>query len=165
MVGKKIRVFYHGMKRQCNGCFSLGHMKWECQNKPVNWMGYVHTLRDSGKFEKEMFGDWLVEKKTAEKTNKGEDLRDLLRNPDKLKRALQSFLGGEESRRMSNDMSQDEEEGSGRKRERNQGRSNAPRNQQRRHGNGNQSRGGRNYNNEETNNKKYNGGNGRGRRN
>jgi hypothetical protein len=59
MFGKKIRVFYHGMPHQCNGCYQLGHMKSECTNEKQNWKTYVNQLRDSGKFEKYLFGSWL----------------------------------------------------------------------------------------------------------
>lgn len=50
------------MRRQCNGCFKIGHSKWACTETKKNWRGYVTRLADSGKFRKEMFGSWIRER-------------------------------------------------------------------------------------------------------
>ncbi len=96
MFGKKIRVFYHGMPRQCNGCYQLGHMKWECTNDKLNWKAYVLQMRDSGKYEKHLFGSWLEERPQppSEEPVKPKDLRDLLdlKSPTDVKKALASYL-------------------------------------------------------------------------
>ncbi len=54
------------MPRQCNGCYKLGHMKWECTQEKLNWRGYVLEMKETGKFEKSLFGSWLDEKPMEE---------------------------------------------------------------------------------------------------
>jgi len=87
--GKKLRIYHHGIKTQCNGCYGLGHGKWNCKEEHTNWRGYVDRLFQSGKFTKEMFGSWL---EGPPKQNKDEeDLREMLRNPNKLKQMITLF--------------------------------------------------------------------------
>ncbi len=95
------------MQRQCNGCFKLGHLKWECKNEKMNWKGYVDLLRSTGNFEDVLFGSWLEPKKDDDERKKAEDpkekpkekprtpsgdLRDLLDNPENLKKAMAAFI-------------------------------------------------------------------------
>jgi hypothetical protein len=91
MFGKKVRIFHHGMPRQCNGCFEIGHLKWECKNQKMNWQAYVQKMKNSGKFQKELFGSWLDEKPIPGKPAEG-DLRNLLNDPQNLRKALEEFL-------------------------------------------------------------------------
>jgi hypothetical protein len=144
MYGKKVRIFYPGMKIQCNACYGVGHMKRECKNERVGWMGYVSKLKDSGKFEATMFGSWLEEKPMQEKEKKKEtsegDLRTLLDNPGSLQRALADFLhnrgGRRDSYRGQRDRSNEDERNRGRggknaRRGRNQSRNQGQRYQDR----------------------------------
>jgi hypothetical protein len=97
MYGKKVRIFYHGMPRQCNGCYKLGHLKWECKEDKLNWRSYVFHLRSTGNYEDALFGSWLDEK-PKEPENDGktprtpEDLRELMKKPGGLKKALIAYL-------------------------------------------------------------------------
>jgi hypothetical protein len=113
MYGKKIHIFYPGMKTQCNACYGIGHMKRDCKEQRTGWMGYVARMKASGKFEDRMFGSWLEDRQPTQgqqpntnATNRGDqaqqnqggqnsgevDLRVLLNNPGSLRRALSDLL-------------------------------------------------------------------------
>ncbi len=106
MFSRKVRIYYHGMQVQCNGCYGLGHMRRDCKEERMGWKGYIETLRKSGKFEDRMFGTWLeksndlrdqlngkADKDSKEKPgNADSDLRDLLNDPAKLREALTEFI-------------------------------------------------------------------------
>jgi hypothetical protein len=97
MCGKKTWVFYHGMRRQCINCFKKGHMKWECKEEKTNWKGYVTSLRSTGNYEDALFGNWLEEKPAETEKEKATplkptDLRELIKDPDELKKALAAYL-------------------------------------------------------------------------
>ncbi len=111
MHGKKVRVFHHGMKTQCNACFSLGHMRYECTGTKTNWKGYVEALRKSDKFTDDMFGTWIETKSDHKVTPiKDGDLRGLLNNPENLKKALEDFLAKRGRNEASSSHSQPREE-------------------------------------------------------
>ena len=141
MFGKKVRVFYHGMMRQCNGCFGLGHLKWECKNPKANWRGYVASLKATARFEDQLLGSWLevkeakedpkkTDEKNAEGAEKGKgenkkgekDLRELLNDPSQLRKALESFVSKNKRRSPSRRSSR-----SPRRRSRSRSRSRSPR--------------------------------------
>jgi hypothetical protein len=105
MFGKKIRLYHHGMKKQCNNCYSIGHLKKDCDAAKVQWLEYVEKLRKSGRFEDQMFGNWIeILKEESEKASKPArekpDLRRYLSDPDALKNALASYLEGKERGRQ-----------------------------------------------------------------
>jgi hypothetical protein len=58
MFGKKIRLYHLGMKKQCNNCYGLGHLRADCQSKKLGWLEYINTMKKFGKFETQMFGSW-----------------------------------------------------------------------------------------------------------
>jgi len=88
--GKRIRLYHHGMKRQCNGCFGIGHSKWACKETKINWRGYVDRMVESGRFKTAMFGSWIKEN-MPEPEVEDEDLRALITNPEKLKKMVALF--------------------------------------------------------------------------
>lgn len=57
--GKRARIYYHGMPRFCNRCFTIGHSKPGCGNTLVTWKAYIERLRQSG-IRQEYFGNWLA---------------------------------------------------------------------------------------------------------
>lgn len=57
MFGKKIRIYYVGMKKQCNNCLQLGHLKKECENSKIDWFQFIESLM-SGDFKPDLFGAW-----------------------------------------------------------------------------------------------------------
>jgi hypothetical protein len=76
MYGRRIRIFYVGMQRQCNNCFGLGHFRAECEEEKKDWFSYIEDLVDSGDFEEELFGEWpeVIKRKRKEiKENKKQD--------------------------------------------------------------------------------------------
>jgi hypothetical protein len=151
MYGKKVRIFYHGMMRQCNGCYKLGHMKWECKEEKSNWKTYVATLRSTGNFEDVLFGSWLDERSEEEKMDTGktqdknseEDLRNLLQNSAELRKAMKTYIDKnkakkpQEPRPRSRDRSRSNERYNRNKRERSRSPYRGP----------NHNRGGRSYSN------------------
>ncbi len=48
MYGRKVRIFYLGMKRQCNNCLEIGHWKTECENESKDWFSFIEELMESG---------------------------------------------------------------------------------------------------------------------
>lgn len=66
IAGKKIRVAYKDMQTICGNCFSIGHMVKDCKNRRRDWLDYVAFLRETGRFEDEMFGDWIKKLESRE---------------------------------------------------------------------------------------------------
>jgi hypothetical protein len=67
MFGRKIRIYYLGMKKQCNNCLGLGHLKSDCEEDKRDWFNFIEELIDSGDFDEDLFGDWpaTIERKRA----------------------------------------------------------------------------------------------------
>jgi hypothetical protein len=58
MWGKKARVYYHGIPSFCVGCYTVGHVKADCEENSISWKDYINTLLGSG-IEKRLFGGWF----------------------------------------------------------------------------------------------------------
>jgi hypothetical protein len=58
MYGRRIRIFYIGMQKQCNNCLELGHIKPECESEKRDWFSFIEELIESKDFKKELFGEW-----------------------------------------------------------------------------------------------------------
>jgi hypothetical protein len=143
MFGKRVRVFHHGMHTQCNGCFELGHRRWECKNKKINWREYIEVMRKTNQFEDRLFGTWIEEPKAGQNQNQNqkkdeEDLRSLLNNPGSLRRMIAACLSNEsgnqesqkdnrrdqnQSKKRGRKGSKEKQDNRGEKKPRNQGRS------------------------------------------
>jgi len=89
--GQKIRIFYYGMQRQCNQCWDLGHAKWQCQGKKLNWRGYVDGMIDSGRFAPAMYGKWAKKPDAPAANVQDVDLRAVLDDPEKMKKMFEFF--------------------------------------------------------------------------
>lgn len=85
ILGKKARVYYAGIKRQCHKCYKLDHNAWECKNTKINWKQYCDNLFESGRFERELFGHWISAVKGSKPQQEKQDLRNFLSDPDSLK--------------------------------------------------------------------------------
>lgn len=83
--GKKARVYYAGIKRQCHKCYNSDHNAWECKNPKINWKQYCDNLFESGRFERELFGHWISATKGSKPQQEKQNLRNFLSNPDSLK--------------------------------------------------------------------------------
>jgi len=59
--GKRINLYYPGIKKVCNKCFGCGHIKKECKEQKGKWIDFVQKLYYSRKFEDYLFGTWLDE--------------------------------------------------------------------------------------------------------
>jgi len=87
MFGCRVRVYYHGMKTQCNSCWQLGHFSQKCTNSKITWKIFVNQLAETGKFEKELFGRWLDQSTTPEMTP-AEELEKLMNSNADLRKAI-----------------------------------------------------------------------------
>jgi len=58
VFGVKIRLYYHGMPKQCGKCYELGHVKAECTNLEKTWVQYVNDLVEQG-VPLEHLGAWV----------------------------------------------------------------------------------------------------------
>ncbi len=108
MHGKRIRIFHHGIMKQCNGCYKLGHLRWECKEEKQTWMDYVKTMRQSGKYTDSMFGTWIQEKAPESTSQSQQDLRQVLNNPGELKKMFANFLGEQMTKNMGNKRGQND---------------------------------------------------------
>lgn len=57
--GKRFKVYYRGIAKQCSRCFETTHRKAECQNELVPWIAYVSDfmLRHDW-IPKKLYGRW-----------------------------------------------------------------------------------------------------------
>jgi hypothetical protein len=58
MWGKKARVYYHGIPSFCVGCYTVGHVKADCEENSISWKDFINNLLDLG-IEKRLFGSWF----------------------------------------------------------------------------------------------------------
>jgi hypothetical protein len=72
MYGRKVRLYHHGMDKQCNSCNEIGHMKQECKGTKINWHGNVQMVRKTGRFEDLMLGFWLEDDKDKMESSEGD---------------------------------------------------------------------------------------------
>ena len=58
--GRRIRIYYKGIRKQCNNCFEFGHLKRDCKERRKEWAEYVSSMMESTGFESDLFGKWAV---------------------------------------------------------------------------------------------------------
>jgi hypothetical protein len=58
MWGKKARIYYHGIPSFCVGCYTVGHVKADCNENSISWKDYINILLDTG-IDKKLFGSWF----------------------------------------------------------------------------------------------------------
>jgi hypothetical protein len=58
MYGQKTQVYYPGIPRMCNRCYTPGHLRRECGNQKKEWIAYVRDLVKENKINKELIGTW-----------------------------------------------------------------------------------------------------------
>jgi hypothetical protein len=78
MYGRKIRIFYVGMKRQCNNCFGIGHLRADCQENKKDWFTFIDDLVKSEEYDLELFGEWpdvIKRKRFEQQANRGKNVR------------------------------------------------------------------------------------------
>ncbi len=45
LYGRKIKIYYVGLKKQCNQCLvELGHIRSECKNDKKDWFTFIEDL-------------------------------------------------------------------------------------------------------------------------
>lgn len=55
--GKKIRIYYRGIQKQCTKCFRRGHLRQACENGE-GWLNYVDNFMIRSKFDETYYGRW-----------------------------------------------------------------------------------------------------------
>jgi hypothetical protein len=58
--GRRIKIYYKGIKKQCNNCFEIGHLKRDCRERRKEWAEYVSSMMETTGFELDLFGRWEV---------------------------------------------------------------------------------------------------------
>ena len=59
MSGRRIKIYYRGVRRLCTNCFGK-HQKRECGNEKVPWIDYVSNFRSHNQdIPDEFFGRWI----------------------------------------------------------------------------------------------------------
>jgi len=69
--GKRVRIHYSGMPKQCLNCYGYNHLRQECKEGKTQWLEYVAGFMEKNKdIKKELFGRWyyLVQKKLEERS-------------------------------------------------------------------------------------------------
>jgi len=108
MYGKKIRVAYRGMTTICSNCFDVNHMRVECDNQRANYLDYVHLLIESGRFEPELFGNWISRVKKYREFKDREKSKN--KNPPKSNLVEESYVEiGTEAQEKSKEKEVDED--------------------------------------------------------
>jgi len=60
MCGKKIKVYYKGIAKQCTNCYVDGHIKKDCTNSKKEWIEYVtFFIATNSNIPDELFGKWI----------------------------------------------------------------------------------------------------------
>ncbi len=58
MYGQKCQINYPGIPRMCNRCYTVGHLRRDCQNKKRDWVEYIVALVFDNAFDVELIGTW-----------------------------------------------------------------------------------------------------------
>ena len=57
--GQRIKVYYRGIEKLCQNCYSGGHIKSTCTNKRVSWIEYVDIFKVAyPNIEPQLYGRW-----------------------------------------------------------------------------------------------------------
>ena len=65
MFGKRVKLYYRGVQKQCSNCFAT-HQKGKCENERVTWLEYVFNfICANPDIPRDYFGKWtdIVEEK------------------------------------------------------------------------------------------------------
>jgi len=60
MYGRKIKIYYRGIDKQCTNCYNFGHIKKICVNQKVDWIEYVaRFMASNDHIPDALFGKWF----------------------------------------------------------------------------------------------------------
>ena len=60
MDGRRIKIYYRGIRKLCTSCFGK-HFRKDCNNEKVQWIDYVaQFVNDNPDFTKEQYGNWIT---------------------------------------------------------------------------------------------------------
>ena len=86
MCGKKIEIYYRGMRQVCVNCYMPGHKKRDCVVEKREWMDYVSGFIEANPdFREEMYGRWAkIAKGYKRKQNKRDAVESVSEGADAL---------------------------------------------------------------------------------
>jgi len=94
MFSCKARIYYHGMKIQCNSCWKLGHFSQKCHNEKITWKDFVIQLSATGNFPDHLFGRWLEKKEEKTSEDPAQQLQALMSSNADLRRVVELLKAG-----------------------------------------------------------------------
>ena len=59
MGGKKIKIYYRGIRKMCRKCYRAGHLWNDCKNRQREWVEYVDEFMLNHTLEEQMYGNWI----------------------------------------------------------------------------------------------------------
>jgi hypothetical protein len=59
MGGKKIKIYYRGIKKMCRKCYRAGHLWNDCKDKQREWLEYVDEFLLNHTLEEQLYGNWI----------------------------------------------------------------------------------------------------------
>ena len=57
--GKKVKIYYRGMKKQCLNCFNVDHKRADCTAERVDWLAYVNRFMLDRNIPMADYGKWF----------------------------------------------------------------------------------------------------------
>jgi hypothetical protein len=91
--GRRIRIYYKGIRKQCNNCFEMGHMKRDCKERRKDWAEYVSSMMESTGFEPDLFGKWKVVVQDWRSKNLTEALHSKTQQVEERKELIDNIVG------------------------------------------------------------------------
>jgi hypothetical protein len=84
VFGKKVKIHYRGIVKQCTRCYEQGHLKKDCENQQITWLDYVEGfLNEYNHIPERLFGRWVTlikEKKSRDEREKHEKEKETQKN-------------------------------------------------------------------------------------
>jgi len=59
MGGKRIKIYYRGIKKMCRKCYKTGHLWNDCKNRQREWLEYVDEFLLNHTLEEQLYGNWI----------------------------------------------------------------------------------------------------------
>lgn len=59
MFGRKVKVHYRGIDKQCTHCYGFGHYRNDCDGERRTWIEYVSDFMDCNEIEESLYGNWV----------------------------------------------------------------------------------------------------------
>jgi hypothetical protein len=91
--GRRIKIYYKGIRKQCNNCFGMGHLKRDCKERRKEWAEYVSSMMESTGFESDLFGKWQVVVQDWRRKNSTETEQTGAQRDEERKELIENIVG------------------------------------------------------------------------